>query len=156
MSNIKNNLHKIFLLTYCIIMLWLLFGQRLPFLSFEDYSQRLVRNLNLVPFKTIIQYTQQLIYNPHFYLVRHSFINLAGNIVMFIPLGMLLPFNFAYAKSFFKCLLLSAGVIVCVEVVQLFTLLGSCDIDDLIFNLFGVALGYTCYLLWQKIRNNKK
>ena len=39
----------------------------------------------------------------------------------------------------------SAGLIVCVELVQLVTLLGHCDVDDLILNLIGVSMGY---LLW--------
>jgi VanZ family protein len=34
-----------------------------------------------------------------------------------------------------------------VEVVQLFTLLGSCDIDDLIFNTIGASIGYLIFLI---------
>ena len=41
----------------------------------------------------------------------------------------------------------SASVIVLVELTQLFTTLGFCDVDDLIFNLTGAALGYA---LWSR------
>ena len=36
-------------------------------------------------------------------------------------------------------------LIAVVETTQLFTLLGSCDVDDLILNLLGAALGYGIY-----------
>ena len=41
-----------------------------------------------------------------------------------------------------RVLLTTAAVITAVEVFQLFTLVGSCDIDDLILNVIGAALGF--------------
>jgi glycopeptide antibiotics resistance protein len=35
-----------------------------------------------------------------------------------------------------------AITISCVEILQLFTLLGYCDVDDLILNTLGAAIGY--------------
>ena len=42
-------------------------------------------------------------------------------------------------------------LILAVEILQLVTLLGSCDIDDLLLNILGAAMGY---VLW-KLRNKK-
>ena len=64
---------------------------------------------------------------------------------MFIPLGFGLPWVYKRLRRFWKTLLTAAGLIVCVELVQLVTLLGHCDVDDLILNLIGVSMGY---LLW--------
>ena len=64
---------------------------------------------------------------------------------MFIPLGFCLPWVHARLRRWWKTLLVSAGVILCVELTQLVTLLGHCDVDDLILNLIGVTMGY---LLW--------
>ena len=44
-------------------------------------------------------------------------------------------------------LILGPLVITAVELAQLFTLLGSCDIDDLILNVLGAALGYGIHKL---------
>ena len=71
--------------------------------------------------------------------------NLAGNIVMFIPLGFLPPCVHAEWRTFGRCMLYAAACICLVEVVQLFTLTGSCDIDDFILNMVGTAFGYLLY-----------
>ena len=38
-------------------------------------------------------------------------------------------------------------MIVCIEIIQLVTLLGSLDVDDLILNMIGVVIGYLIYRL---------
>ena len=136
---------KVLFWGYIIIMLWLLFGQRMPYLTLHDYKEQLRSNLNLVPFFTIRHYLRLIEMSPNFALIRHAFINLLGNIVMFIPLGLLLP---AVWKASRKTLIFIPAVVgsVClVEAVQLFTLLGSCDVDDLIFNVIGALLGFILF-----------
>lgn len=65
-------------------------------------------------------------------------INLLGNIVMFVPIGLLLPFatGARFARSVGGC----AGVSGLVELLQLFTA-RSLDIDDVVLNTLGGALG---------------
>lgn len=130
---------------YAALMLWLLFGQRLPFLSFDGYTERLSQNINTIPFFTINNYITLISKAPNIRLVKHAIVNLAGNVVMFIPLGFFLPLIKERFKSFIICLLSSTLIILCVEAIQLVTLLGSCDIDDLILNLAGVIIGYVLY-----------
>ena len=69
-----------------------------------------------------------------------------------LPLGALLPAANGKLRKFLRTFFASAALILTVEVLQLFTLLGSCDVDDLILNMAGVILGY---LLWKLCRKRK-
>lgn len=72
-------------------------------------------------------------------------LNIGGNIAMFVPLGMFLPLLWARTKA--PATLLTAALMsAAIETVQFFT--GRvADVDDLILNMAGAALGYVIYLL---------
>ena len=132
---------------YVITMLWLLFGQRMePGVSIGGLSGEFASNLNLTPFKTILWFVRLPEITDDPYLLTHAFINLVGNVVLFVPLGYMLPDNLPRVNRFWKMLLLVTAVMIAVEILQLFTGLGSCDIDDVILNLFGAVIGY---ILWR-------
>ena len=133
---------------YCAVMIFLLFLQRSPRAIDSGYLQSLRDHMNLIPGDTIRRFL--LVWNSPVYH-RASIVNLVGNIVMFIPLGFGLPWVHERLRRFWKTLLLSAGIIILVELTQLFTLLGHCDVDDLILNLMGVAMGYCFFLVWKKL-----
>ena len=140
-------LHILFT-TYCTLMLWLLFN-RPGYVEGIPYWQQLLPNLNLTPFRTLRLFFGLL--NDHRpYLVRAALINLLGNVVMFVPLGLFLPLLFTNLRTLLRTMLAVALLITAVEITQLFTLLGSCDVDDLILNLVGAALGYGLYKLTAK------
>ena len=145
-------LPRVLLAVYALAMLWLLFGQRLGMPPVASYWESVRWSLNLVPFRTIGEYVKILLDPPMAYLLRHAIINLAGNVAMFVPLGVLLPWVFPWLRRFSRCLLVSLGLLVLVEVTQLFTLLGSGDVDDLILNLLGVLLGYALFRLAARLR----
>ena len=65
---------------------------------------------------------------------------------MFTPLGFFLPCIWDSLQKFRRCIFCVVGVIVLIELIQLFTLLGSCDIDDLILNVVGAAAGYWLFM----------
>ena len=142
---------------YGAVMLYLLFIRGRHAVEGVPYWQQVMANYNLTPFHTVSNYWH-ILTNPAYYMekwgaaavyryhARHAFINLAGNVVMFVPLGALLPMAAPKKRRFFRTLLTSAELILAVEILQLFTLLGSCDVDDLILNLIGVVLGF---LLWK-------
>ena len=130
---------------YVLLMLWLMFGQRLlhrvttPSIDWlENYWYVFLGQINLMPFHTIVEFTMALIDGWD----NHAIINLAGNIVMFIPLGFLLPHITRRALAFRQCMIISLACILCAEIIQIFTLLGSFDIDDLILNMIGVSIGF--------------
>jgi glycopeptide antibiotics resistance protein len=103
--------------------------------------------MNLIPGVTIHRFMR--VWNTPVYH-RAAIINLIGNVVMFIPLGFCLPWVFRRLGRLWKTLLVSAGIIILVEAVQLVTLLGHCDVDDLILNLIGVTIGYLLYAISAK------
>lgn len=132
---------------YIALMLWLLFGQRWGMDAPGSYLQRLRENLNLVPLRTIRQYLHALTLE-NAYLVRHAVVNLAGNVVMFVPLGFFLPLVAGPCRKFTVLLLWVLMILLCVELVQLLTLLGSCDVDDFILNVPGTAIGFGIFQIF--------
>lgn len=98
-------------------------------------------SLNLTPLHTVFKYIR-LLDSANAALVRTAVINLYGNVIMFIPLGFLLPNVFPKLRKLWKTLTATAVIIILVELVQLFSLVGSCDVDDLILNVLGSAMGY--------------
>jgi len=139
-------LHIALFAVYCVLMLWLLF-HRPGYTEGIPYLQQL--KANLIPFRTLRLFFRLLSHHRPA-LVRAAVINLAGNVVMFVPLGFLLPLVFPKLTNAWKTLLCVALIITAVELAQLLTLVGSCDVDDLILNLGGAGLGYGFYKLMKK------
>ena len=146
---------RIIFLVYAAVMLWLLFGQRIGEEGITVHFGISGENLNLVPLKTVRLYLWLLQNSTNEALLRHAIINLVGNVVLFIPMGWFLPYIWVNLRGFFKTALAVLLLISAVEIVQYFTQLGSCDIDDLILNLVGALIGY---LLWKigACRRSKK
>ena len=135
---------------YAGLLLWLLFDRNSGWGSDIAYAQQLRSNMNLIPFHTIGDYwrvVKRMEFTPLFY---HCVINLGGNIFLFIPIGYFLPRLWPALRNFVAFLLTSTLAITLVELLQLVTLLGSLDIDDLILNLFGMFLGYLFFIIFKK------
>ena len=136
---------------YALGMLVLLFHREVPE-SPAPYLEQLSGHVNLCPLRTIRLYWR-LLKHPRPPLARLAAVNLAGNIVLFIPLGYLLRAVFPKLRKPRRSLLAAEGMIALVELCQMVTLLGSCDVDDLLLNLLGCALGCGLYSL--TVPNNK-
>ena len=128
--------------SYSLVMLWLLFGQRLG--AAGEMS------LNLHPFETVRRFLWVLRYSDQPGMITHAVVNLAGNVVMFVPLGVLLPALWRSLRRLIRFLPAVVGVILAVELLQLVTRLGACDVDDFILNLAGALLGYLVWLAMGK------
>lgn len=144
---------KLLFAAYCVLMLWLLFGQRMGWSGSGTYWQQLRANSNLRPLETVSRYLWVLRYSTSQHQIRHAVINLVGNVLMFVPLGILTPCIWNKVRAFRWHILIMLLTVVMIELLQLFTLLGSCDVDDLLLNLVGTSLGY---LLWKHIRKNRR
>ncbi|MBQ3100065.1 MAG: VanZ family protein [Clostridia bacterium] len=135
-------------------MIWLLFGQRIGFWQEGNYFENLFAKVNLIPFATISSQFERLWNNS--YLARHCFINLAGNIVMFVPFGLLMPAVWKQLTSLWRFVLCMTAVIVLIELIQLFSLLGSLDVDNYILNIIGSLIGFCINrTVYEIIRKNK-
>lgn len=132
-------------MVYCALMLWLLFDRRGP-VEGVPYWEQVAVSYNLRPFHTIQRYTR-LLHSSRPVLVKLAVVNLLGNVVMFVPLGFFLPRLYEKTRRMWRTLLAAAGIVILVEVFQMLTLVGVCDIDDLILNEMGVAVGYGLHCL---------
>ena len=79
------------------------------------------------------------------------FANLAGNILIFVPYGFFISMA-SRSRGFFKTLFFSMGLSLCVEITQLFSRVGSFDVDDILLNTIGGVLGYIIFLICSGIR----
>lgn len=70
------------------------------------------------------------------------FINLLGNIVVFIPFGILVPLAKTRPIPWIRITLYAVLCILLVECLQMLLHVGSFDVDDLLLNLIGVWAGY--------------
>ena len=107
---------------------------------------------NFVPFTTIVPY----LFGYKGLIIAG--INLVGNIVLLVPVGLLLPFVFpiiSWKRSFL--LALASGLVI--EIMQTALHVGIFDIDDVILNAFGVMIGFTASIVlmkWVRQRNYQK
>ena len=106
-------------------------------LSWADYVRL---NSNFVPFATISQYIQALCtgsINAYIPLT-----NLLGNLLMMAPMGLYLPYFFKRARQPAVFFIVMLCLVLSVELAQTCLRVGSLDVDDVILNLAGAALGY--------------
>ncbi len=100
-----------------------------------------------VPFKTIISYVSQVQTVSDWF-----FENLACNIIMFMPYGFLVPMIIKKQKFLCFRVIVSGGFLsILIEIFQYITALGVCDIDDVILNTLGTALGFGIYKIFYVI-----
>ncbi len=70
------------------------------------------------------------------------------NIILFIPLGYLIPeWKKKRKATIWTVGLISLGLSCTIEIIQLVTALGWCDVDDLICNVLGGLIGYAVYCI---------
>lgn len=108
--------------------------------------------VNLEPLKTIRDYLSAYHYGN--ISLRLVILNLLGNLVAFAPMGFFLPALFRWQRSIFFFAATLALSITAVEVLQVYSGAGSCDIDDLILNLAGALIVFVlCRFppLWKRI-----
>ena len=131
----------LFVLYIGFIIYFLLFSEWYGRGEMQEYRY------NLVLFKEIKrfwEYREQL----GWYAV---FTNLFGNVLIFVPFGFFLPMASKY-RSFLAAVFYSFALSFCVETFQLLTRVGSFDVDDLLLNTLGGALGYIVFVICAGIR----
>lgn len=96
-----------------------------------------IKEINLIPFASE---------NPMSYIL---------NVILFIPLGFLLPYIWKRYRCFWKVTLTGLLLSLAIEVGQLFNRRCS-DINDLLMNTLGAVIGYGIWVAFVKIFRKKK
>lgn len=103
---------------------------------------------NLVPFVEIRRFW---VYREQLGLFA-LFTNIFGNVLGFVPLGCILPVICRKWRNGFLIILSGFGLSLCVETIQLITKVGCFDVDDMILNTLGAALGYLVFAVCDYLR----
>lgn len=107
---------------------------------FDGYS-----SYNLMPFETI-----RAMLSNYSHVPDVAIINLAGNILAFIPLGLLVPIILRSFENIRRIFLLGVGTSLTIELIQFIFRVGAFDIDDILLNAAGAIVGYSFYRLLAK------
>ena len=130
-------------LSYSLFLTFIIFYTiGLLILLFLRPNDQSYESINLIPFSTIAFYLSGKVDS----LI--SLYNLAANIGLFLPFGILLR---TIRASLRKLIVLPFTAITFIELLQFFTHRGSLDIDDLLLNLLGIYAGCWLYPLFRKI-----
>ncbi len=118
-------------------------------LPFERFKTPQEDGINVTPIlNTVRDLLQILSTKPEHEteFIEHSFQNLFGNIILFMPLGMFLPILSNRYHYLSKVIVIALACSISIELTQLvirqFKIYRSVDIDDVILNTSGAILGY--------------
>lgn len=134
-------------LGWVLFILYLCFLAHLMFFS-ESFGRTDTSRgyqYNLVPFNEITRYFQ------HYDVVGCTLflINIVGNVAAFMPFGFFLPIISRRSKKWYNTVMLGFGFSLTLETLQLIFMVGSFDVDDMILNTLGAAVGFTVYQIVQ-------
>ena len=83
-------------------------------------------------------------------------LNVLLNIALFIPPGVLLPLLWKPFRQWYAMLLDGFGCSLLIELMQLLTARGMCDVDDLFTNTLGAMLGWCVSMLFLSLREKSR
>ena len=110
-----------------------------------DAARMFPPRINLIP----------LVYLLDYEALWEAKLNVIGNITMFMPIGIVWPVVFRKLDTHGKVLAAGTGFSLVIEILQLPFFDRVSDVDDLILNSLGFALGYGIYLLVKKTRSRR-
>lgn len=73
--------------------------------------------------------------------------NIILNILLFVPMGIVLPVVFKRINSFWRVSLTGLAIAVCIELVQFIKKIGITELDDVVNNTLGTMIGYGLFAL---------
>src|SRR6185312_16642010 len=100
--------------------------------------------LNLVPFRTIAHYFRE---GGWVMLV-----NVPGNVLAFVPVGLILPVVRGRRTSVWEILLAGAGLSIFIETAQYVSGRRFADVDDVVLNALGAVIGYLVFVAFKHAR----
>lgn len=102
--------------------------------------------INLVPLVHIAEFDTTL----------DLLINIIGNVALFIPSGVILPILYKRLDHFWKVLAGGAFISLCIELLQLPISARASDIDDIILNTLGCAIGYGLFVWFKTLLSRRR
>ena len=144
-EQIRNFWLKVLFIIYCLLLITVLFlnneYRMHGFQNINTFSKEHLETINIIPFKTMIGYISGMINND----INTSIviINLTTNILLFAPIGFLIPVLYKNKiKNIKQFLIVMIILTLLVEVLQFITYRGATDIDDVILNTIGAVIIY--------------
>lgn len=136
-KRIINFLFIISFIFYVLFLMWnILFKYVSPIELFSN-QREFHRSINLIPFNDIINgYYNQM--------------DIVGNIILFIPLGIYISM-FLKGFKWYKNVAILALISLFFEASQYIFAIGASDVTDLITNTFGGTIGIALYWIIKKI-----
>ena len=133
---------------YLLALAGMLFISRIRFGTFAQdraaYMENIEAMVNLTPLRTVRRYLGTL---RRGVIYATSLANLAGNVLLFMPMAFFLPCLFPGMRSFWRFPLFMLALLVAVEALQLLLGCGTCDVDDVLLNLTGTLLMFCIVML---------
>lgn len=151
MKNEKNHrtiMKFLFIIYMCALVYIVFFAESMGRTPQEGYVY------NLTPLKEIKRFWKYIWDMDT--LGKMARLNIFGNIIAFIPFGMYLSYMTESKVRFISAFLYTFSLSLTIELVQLITKVGSCDVDDIILNTLGGVIGYILWYIYSKITKIRK
>lgn len=142
--NHKAVMKLLFIIYMCVLVYVVFFAEAMGRTPQDSYVY------NLTPLKEIKRFMKYIWDNDA--LGRAARLNIFGNIIAFIPFGIYLPYTSESKLGFISTFLYTFSLSLTIELVQLITKVGSCDVDDIILNALGGVIGYILWYIYTKLR----
>lgn len=141
------------MLIIILFVIYILFLCYIFFFRNSNFASRQLVSYNFIPFKSIAEY----IIRYHRMNFNIWFLNLFGNILVFVPFGFFAPYLFRKLNNkltVFTTILLAS---ISVELLQILLKTGTFDVDDIFLNILGGLLGYSLlFLVMSRVQQQTK
>lgn len=124
--------------------------------TFEPFTILLEREgqkANFVPLQGILKMIENASIFDDEVTQRIVFLNLAGNVLIFSPIGFTIPMLEKRLNRGWLVVFLGLSFSIVIELTQTFLILRVFDVDDLILNTLGTLLGFLVYALLNSIKD---
>jgi len=153
---VKKRVLQVLLFGYCLLLIKVMVFKDVPLIQLGvlmlNFGGTHEGPPNFIPFKTILPY----LLGDKGLLI--GAINIVGNIILLVPVGLMVPFVFP-AVHLKKSILFAVFSGLIIEGMQTLLHVGIFDIDDVILNGLGYLMGYWIYLVlprfWHLLKSIK-
>ncbi|MCQ2543819.1 MAG: VanZ family protein [Lachnospiraceae bacterium] len=131
---------------YLFVLIYVTFLNRVSmhYASIWDYARV---HMNLIPGDSIKLYMKMFKNDTMRYI---AVVNLGVNLFLLTPMSLFLMSLFKIMRKWYVLFSTCLFVLIIIEILQLLTMRGSFDVDDLILNMAGAVIGYFIWMIMSK------